>query len=179
MANFIDQLSSQIVEKRDVLRERYHHGELKLDERLRAVVKKHWHAAPKRHRSTVPRPAYAIDGSNRRANPHRGTGRDRDAQGPRKARALDPRDESRQGKARRQEEVALTSVMRRGSRFALEFPRARAFRLHRVRRADGGEPAFRAAAQQLNALALGAKHAESDTDPGARHARSPRTKESS
>lgn len=68
MANFIDQLSSQIVEKRDVLRERYHHDELKLDERLRVVVKKHWHAAPKRHRSAQPRPAYAIDGSNRRAN---------------------------------------------------------------------------------------------------------------
>ncbi len=68
MANFIDQLSSQITQNREVLRERYHHGELKLDERLRAVVKKHWHSTPKRARSPEPRPAFAIDGSNRRAN---------------------------------------------------------------------------------------------------------------
>jgi hypothetical protein len=68
MANFIDQLSAQVVQKRDALRDRYHHGELRLNDQLRAIVQKHWHRPlPDRH-ATERRPAYAIDGSNRRAN---------------------------------------------------------------------------------------------------------------
>ncbi len=68
MANFIDQLSNQVTQKRDALRDRYHHGELVLDDRLRAAVQKHWHANPPLVRQAERRPAFAIDGSNRRAN---------------------------------------------------------------------------------------------------------------
>ncbi len=42
MANFIDRLSAQVLNKRDDLRHRYHHGEIILSERLGQVVKKHW-----------------------------------------------------------------------------------------------------------------------------------------
>ncbi|MBI4785735.1 MAG: DNA double-strand break repair nuclease NurA [Chloroflexi bacterium] len=68
MANFIDQLSAKIAQNRGDLVERYHHGEIKLNDRLRAVVKKHWHRLPALRPSRERRPGYAIDGSNRRAN---------------------------------------------------------------------------------------------------------------
>jgi hypothetical protein len=68
MANFIDQLSTQITLKRDSLRESYHHGELRASQALRELVRKHWHAPPPRVTSTRRRPAFAIDGSNRRAD---------------------------------------------------------------------------------------------------------------
>ncbi len=68
MANFIDRLSASVTSRRDTLREQYHQGELKIGERLRALVKKHWHAPLAKRASGERRPAYAIDGSNRRAN---------------------------------------------------------------------------------------------------------------
>lgn len=68
MANFIDQLSAKVAQNRENLVEHYHHGELKLNDRLRAVVKKHWHTLLPRRATGERRPAYAIDGSNRRAN---------------------------------------------------------------------------------------------------------------
>ncbi len=68
MANFIDQLSAQITLKRDSLREHYHHGKLRTSPALRQVVQKHWHAPPVRVGASRRRPAFAIDGSNRRAD---------------------------------------------------------------------------------------------------------------
>lgn len=68
MANFIDQLSTRVVENRSALLDRYHHGELQFSDRLRAVAQKHWHAPLPRRQPGSRRPAYAIDGSNRRAN---------------------------------------------------------------------------------------------------------------
>ncbi len=68
MANFIDRLSARITQKRDALRDHYHHGELRLDAKLRALVAKHWHTALPEHSPGERRPAFAIDGSNRRAD---------------------------------------------------------------------------------------------------------------
>lgn len=68
MANFIDQLSAQVAQKRDVLIGRYHHGELRLNDQLRSMVQKHWHTPLPNHPSLARRQAFAIDGSNRRAN---------------------------------------------------------------------------------------------------------------
>lgn len=68
MANFIDRLSVQVAQKRDTLIDRYHHGELLYDDRLRGLVRKHWHSPLPNKRSSQRRPTYAIDGSNRRAN---------------------------------------------------------------------------------------------------------------
>ncbi len=68
MANFIDRLSAQVTEKRDTLREQYHQGELEISERLRALVEKYWHPPLAKRASGERRPAFAIDGSNRRAN---------------------------------------------------------------------------------------------------------------
>ncbi len=68
MANFIDRLSAQIAQKRSELLDRYHHGEIRQSDALRAVVAKHWHTPLPGAGSEDRRPAYAIDGSNRRAD---------------------------------------------------------------------------------------------------------------
>ncbi len=68
MANFIDRLSVQVSQKREALLDRYHHGEIRLSEQLRAVVKKHWHTPLPSPGADSRRPAFAIDGSNRRAD---------------------------------------------------------------------------------------------------------------
>ncbi len=68
MANFIDRLSAQITQKRSELLDRYHHGEIRQSDALRAVVAKHWHTPLPAVAADNRRPAYAIDGSNRRAD---------------------------------------------------------------------------------------------------------------
>lgn len=68
MANFIDKLTEQTNKNRKELREQYHHGESSSNEQLRSVVQKHWHALPASRASSQRRPAFAADGSNRRAD---------------------------------------------------------------------------------------------------------------
>lgn len=68
MTTFINQLTKRLTEKRDFLKENLHLSGRKLDADLRAEVVKHWHSPlpPKSNGNKLP--AYAVDGSSRRAN---------------------------------------------------------------------------------------------------------------
>lgn len=62
MANFIDRLSEQVVQKKDVLKQTLRQDANAHEESLRHLAKKHWHALPKTL-AAERRPAFAVDGS--------------------------------------------------------------------------------------------------------------------
>jgi hypothetical protein len=66
MATFIDQLTDQLTNKRELLKDSLHTSQHILDEKLRAEVLKHWHTSlPPTKGNKIP--AYAVDGSSGRA----------------------------------------------------------------------------------------------------------------
>ncbi len=65
---FIGQLNERLTKKRDELKTNLHQSGKSVDAELRAQVLKHWHVPAATKRDALKRPAYAIDGSRRRAN---------------------------------------------------------------------------------------------------------------
>lgn len=65
---FIGQLNDMLTKKRDALKTNLHQSGKRIDAELRAEVLKHWHSPLPTRRDAYKRPAYAIDGSRRRAN---------------------------------------------------------------------------------------------------------------
>ncbi len=65
---FIGQLNDAIAKKRDALKVNLHQSGKRIDSEFRAAVLEHWHSPLPPRRNTNKRPAYAIDGSSRRAN---------------------------------------------------------------------------------------------------------------
>lgn len=65
---FIGQLNDAIAKKRDTLKTNLHQSGKRIDPEFRAAVLEHWHTPLPKRRSENKRPAYAIDGSSRRAN---------------------------------------------------------------------------------------------------------------
>jgi sugar/nucleoside kinase (ribokinase family) len=65
---FIGQLNEAIAKKKDTLKGNLHQSGNRIDEEFRAAVLKHWHSPLPPPRTSGKRPAYAIDGSSRRAN---------------------------------------------------------------------------------------------------------------
>lgn len=70
MATFIDHITIQLSkqDKRESLKESFHSSQRKLDEDFRNAVLTHWHMPLPDRKNEVKIPAYAIDGSSRRAN---------------------------------------------------------------------------------------------------------------
>lgn len=64
---FIGHLNDRLAKRRDELKSNLHSSGKRIDEEFRSAVLEHWHSLPKRHNPNK-RPAYAIDGSSRRAN---------------------------------------------------------------------------------------------------------------
>lgn len=65
---FIGQLNERLTRKRDELKTNLHQSGKRIDAELRARVLEHWHSPLPPRRDGQKRPAYAIDGSRRRAN---------------------------------------------------------------------------------------------------------------
>lgn len=65
---FIGQLNERLTKKRDELKTNLHQSGKQIDAELRARVLEHWHAPLPFVRDLPKRPAFAIDGSRRRAN---------------------------------------------------------------------------------------------------------------
>jgi hypothetical protein len=65
---FIGQLNERLTKKRDELKLNLHQSGKRIDDEFRAAVLDHWHTPLPKPNSTDKRPAYAIDGSRRRAN---------------------------------------------------------------------------------------------------------------
>ncbi len=65
---FIGQLNDAIAKKRDTLKTNLHQSGQRIDAEFRAAVLEHWHALVPPRGNQNKRPAYAIDGSSRRAN---------------------------------------------------------------------------------------------------------------
>jgi len=65
---FIGQLNERLTKKRDELKNNLHQGGKRIDAELRARALEHWHTPLPDARTLAKRPAYAIDGSRRRAN---------------------------------------------------------------------------------------------------------------
>lgn len=67
MSTFINHLNVALAKKRDDLKANLHNSGRKIDDEFRAAVLEHWHPLPERLTNNR-RPAYAVDGSSRRAN---------------------------------------------------------------------------------------------------------------
>jgi len=65
---FIGQLNERLTKKRDELKTNLHQSGKRIDAELRARALEHWHTPLPDARTLAKRPAYAIDGSRRRAN---------------------------------------------------------------------------------------------------------------
>jgi hypothetical protein len=63
MATFIDRLSEKIESKRAKLLETLSEEPRSGEEKLRDLVREHWHALPTNLKTNIPRPAFAVDGS--------------------------------------------------------------------------------------------------------------------
>lgn len=68
MPNFIDKLTLRVGEKTDALSETLRREAKAREETLRRLLAHHWHEFPSGLDTTEQRPAYAVDGSFRRAN---------------------------------------------------------------------------------------------------------------
>lgn len=65
---FIGQLNERLTKKRDELKINLHQSGKRIDDEFRAAVLEHWHSLQPTRAISNKRPAYAIDGSRRRAN---------------------------------------------------------------------------------------------------------------
>lgn len=65
---FIGQLNDAIAKRRDTLKVNLHNSGKRIDDELRAAVLEHWHPVLPPKTNSLKRPAFAIDGSRRRAN---------------------------------------------------------------------------------------------------------------
>jgi len=65
---FIGQLNDKLTKKRDELKTNLHQSGKRIDAEFRAAVLEHWHPLEPPRTNLPKRPAYAIDGSSRRAN---------------------------------------------------------------------------------------------------------------
>lgn len=65
---FIGQLNDKLTRKRDELKTNLHQSGKRIDAEFRAAVLEHWHPLEPPRANLPKRPAYAIDGSSRRAN---------------------------------------------------------------------------------------------------------------
>ncbi|HID86806.1 MAG TPA: DNA double-strand break repair nuclease NurA [Anaerolineae bacterium] len=68
MPNFIDKLTLRVGEKADRLSETLRREAQAREEALRQLLTQHWHELPSDLEATDQRPAYAVDGSLRRAS---------------------------------------------------------------------------------------------------------------